>query len=133
MTSKLSNIGWIESLKTQSFICLFWFTSNQLNWLIFASYIHYWLFISYFQLCLLHLKADSSHLEACWYSTNSIKSATLFCWERNAKFHKNPKATNIFNNDLFLPSNLSEDFSFCFYRGSWVCDWYVSINEVSVR
>ena len=44
---------------------------------------------------LLRLKADASRLKTCWYCANNVKNASLFCWGRNAKFHKNPKNAEI--------------------------------------
>ena len=46
-------------------------------------------------LCLLRLKADTSCIAACLLIMyQQYKKRNVVCWERNAKFHKNPKAAN---------------------------------------
>ena len=67
------------------------------------------------RLRLLRLKADTSRLKTCWYCANSVKNASLFCWERNAKFHKNPKnAEIIIRRRSILAQQLEREFFFIF-------------------
>ena len=63
----------------------------------------------------LRLKADTSRLKTCWYCANNVKNASLFCWERNAKFHKNPKnAEIIIRRRSILAQQLEQEFFFIF-------------------
>ena len=67
------------------------------------------------RLRLLRLKADTSRLKTCWYCANNVKNASLFCWERNAKFHKNPKnAEIIIRRRSILAQQLEQEFFFIF-------------------
>ena len=82
------------------------------------------------RLRLLRLKADTSRLKTCWYCANSVKNASLFCWERNAKFHKNPKnAEIIIRRRSILAQQLEREFFFIFKKremGLWLT--YVSMK-----
>ena len=75
---------------------------------------------------LLRLKADTSRLKTCWHCANNVKNTSLFCWERNAKFHKNPKFVEIIiRRRSILAQQFEREFSFIFIfsRGRWVIDW----------